>query len=249
MINIGGVILAAGKGTRMNSTTTNKVALSLAGKPMIVHALDLLERLNVDPVVIVIGFAKESVMNAVTKKVIYAEQLERLGTAHAVETAIVKLPQDVENIIVIQGDDSAFYRGEALRKMIDVHLENNNSLTFLTVDLSDPTGLGRVIRDENGKILKIVEEKDATSEERKVNEINPACYVFSVSFLRKYLPIVEKSEVTGEYYLVSLIEIAQKNNEKLEAVKGGFIAWRGVNTPEELLEAEKLYQEVNSKNS
>lgn len=246
MSKLGGVILAAGKGSRMNSTTTNKVALPLAGKPMIVHGLDLLERLNVDPVVIVVGFAKESVMSLITKKVIYAEQTERLGTAHAVGTALPNLPQDIENIIVIQGDDSAFYKEEALRKMIDAHLSNQNALTFLTVELSDPKGLGRVVRGPKGEILKIVEEKDATSEEREINEINPACYVFNVSFLRKYLPLVEKSPVSGEYYLVNLIEIAQKNNEKFEAVKGGFIAWRGVNTPEELEEAEKLYQEVNS---
>ncbi len=246
MNNVGGVILAAGKGKRMNSTTVNKVALPLAGKPMIVHALELLERLNVDPVVIVVGFAKESVMKAVTKNVIYAEQLERLGTAHAVQTAITELPEGIENILVIQGDDSAFYKEEALRKMIDVHLTNGNALTFLTVELSNSTGLGRVVRDENGNVLKIVEEKDATEIEKEIKEINPACYIFSVSFLRKYLPIVEKSPVTGEYYLVSLIELAQKNNERCEAVKGGFMAWRGVNTPEELLEAEKLYQKVNS---
>lgn len=246
MSKIGGVILAAGKGTRMNSTTVNKVALPLAGKPMIVHALDLLESLNVDPVIIVVGFAKESVMSKVTKKVIYAEQLERLGTAHAVETALVQLPEGVENILVIQGDDSAFYEEEALRKMIDVHLSNNNGLTFLTVELSNPTGLGRVVRDEEGKVLKIVEEKDATDEIREVKEINAACYVLNVSFLRKYLPFVEKSPVTGEYYLVSLIEVAQKNKEKFEAIKGGLVSWRGVNTPEELLEAEKLYKKVNS---
>lgn len=246
MNKIGGVILAAGKGTRMNSTTTNKVALPLAGKPMIVHGLDLLERLNVDPVVIVVGFAKESVMKAVTKDVIYAEQFERLGTAHAVQTAISQLPDGIENILVIQGDDSAFYKEEALRKMIDTHLINKNALTFLTVELSDPTSLGRVVRDENGVILRIVEEKDAGEDEKKIKEINPACYVFSVSFLRKFLPQVKKSEVTGEYYLVNLIELAQINNEKFEAVKGGFIAWRGVNTPDELREAENLFQKLNS---
>lgn len=246
MSKIGGVILAAGKGSRMNSTTTNKVVLPLAGKPMIVHGLDLLERLNVDPVVVVVGFAKESVMSAVTKPVIYAEQVERLGTAHAVETALPHVPTEIENIIVIQGDDSAFYKKEALRKMIDAHLLNENALTFLTVELSNPTGLGRVVRGDDGNVLKIVEEKDATTEEKEINEINPACYIFSVSFLRKYLPIVEKSPISGEYYLVSLIEIAKKNNEKFETVKGGFLAWRGVNTKEELEEAEKLYQKVNS---
>lgn len=246
MSKIGGVILAAGKGTRMNSTTVNKVALPLAGKPMIVHALELLERLSVDPVVIVVGFAKESVMSKVTKKVIYAEQAERLGTAHAVETALSQLPEVVENILVIQGDDSAFYKEESLRKMIDQHLLNNNALTFLTVELSNPSGLGRVVRDKEGDLLKIVEEKEASAEEIKIKEVNPACYVFNVSFLRKYLPFVKKSEVTGEYYLVNLIETAQENHERIEAMKGGSISWRGVNTPEELMEAEKLYQEVNS---
>lgn len=246
MSNLAGVILAAGKGSRMNSTTVNKVALPIAGKPMILHSLDLLEKLGISPIVVVVGFAKESVQKIITRDVIFAEQTERLGTAHAVETAIRKIPERVNNVLVIQGDDSAFYKEEALTEMIAVHLKNENSLTFLTVELSNPFGLGRIVRNPDGKILKIVEEKDATDKERKVKEVNPACYIFNINFLKKYLPKVEKSSVTGEYYLVNLVEIALKSNEKIEAVRGGFVPWRGVNTKEELDEAEKLYKEFNT---
>lgn len=241
MSNLAGVILAAGKGTRMKSKDSNKVTVMLAGKPMVLYALDHLKNLNVDPIVIVVGFAKDSVKNLVKENVIFAEQEKRLGTAHAVKVAIKQIPSEIENVIVIQGDDSAFYKKELFELLTKTHLTNHNALTFLTVEMDNPTGLGRVIRNKDGLVERIVEEKNATHEEKNINEINPACYVFSINFLKKYLSKVKKNEISGEYYLVDLIEIALKNNEKIEAVKGGKITWRGVNTREELQEAEKLY--------
>jgi bifunctional UDP-N-acetylglucosamine pyrophosphorylase/glucosamine-1-phosphate N-acetyltransferase len=241
MSNLAGVILAAGKGTRMKSKDSNKVTVMLAGKPMVLYALDHLKNLNVDPIVIVVGFAKDSVKNLVKENVIFAEQEKRLGTAHAVKVAIKQIPSGIENVIVIQGDDSAFYKKELFELLTKTHLTNHNALTFLTVEMDNPTGLGRVIRNKDGLVERIVEEKNATHEEKNINEINPACYVFSINFLKKYLSKVKKNEISGEYYLVDLIEIALKNNEKIEAVKGGKMTWRGVNTREELQEAEKLY--------
>lgn len=246
MNNLAGIILAAGKGKRMKSKTSNKVTLLLGNKPMIVHALNLLEKLNISPIVIVVGFAKDSVKKLITSNVVFAEQKKRLGTAHGVKTALSEIPENITDVLVIQGDDSAFYKEEVVRELIKTHIDNKNSLTFLTVELLNSAGLGRIIRDRSGKVLKIVEEKDATPEEREIKEINPACYVFSINFLKKYLSKVEKSPVSGEYYLVSLVEIAIKNKERIEAVKGGFISWRGVNTKEELEEAEKLYSQIKS---
>jgi bifunctional UDP-N-acetylglucosamine pyrophosphorylase/glucosamine-1-phosphate N-acetyltransferase len=116
---------------------------------------------------------------------------------------------------------------------------------LLTISVENPTGLGRVVRNEE-KVLGIVEEKDATEEMKKINEINPGCYVFQVSFLKKYLKRINKSPTTGEYYLTALIDIAVKNKQKINDVISGKILWRGVNTPEELKEAEKLF--INIKN-
>jgi bifunctional UDP-N-acetylglucosamine pyrophosphorylase / glucosamine-1-phosphate N-acetyltransferase len=245
MNKIGTIILAAGRGSRMKSKDSNKVTLMLGNKPMIMHAVHLLEELGLEPIVIVIGFAKESVKSLFDKNIIFAEQNKRLGTAHAVSCAVKVLPEDVTDVLIIQGDDSAFYKKDTILKLITAHVQNSNEFTFLSISVDNPTGLGRVIRDENDNLVKIVEEKDATEEEKKINEINPACYVISTEFLKKYLRKVHKSPITGEYYLTSLIDIAIQNREKIQAVSGGSIPWRGVNTREELQAAQVLFSKYS----
>jgi bifunctional UDP-N-acetylglucosamine pyrophosphorylase / glucosamine-1-phosphate N-acetyltransferase len=239
------IILAAGKGKRMNSKKTNKVTAILGNKQMVLHTVDRLKALNVDPIIVVVGFAKESVMKVLGSSVIFAEQSKRLGTAHAVKVALKKLPENVETVLILNGDDSAFYTDETIGNLIRVHLKENAALSLLTISVENPAGLGRIIRNEE-KVAGIVEEKDATEEMKRIKEINPGCYVFRVSFLKKYLKKVIKNPVTGEYYLTSLIDIAIKNKQKIQAVKGGKILWRGVNTPEELKEAGKLFINVNN---
>ena len=240
MKKIAAIILAAGKGKRMSSRKINKVVISLGNKQMILYIVDRLAELLIAPIIVVVGFAKESVVKVLKDRVIFAHQRKRLGTAHATACALRKLPQDVQNVLVLQGDDSAFYTKDIIQNLIRSHLEKNTALSFLTITVDNPTGLGRVIRDSNDRIAGIVEEKDATSNEKKIKEINPACYIFKVSFLRQYLKKVKKSPISGEYYLTSLIDIAIKNKERLGAVTGGKILWRGINTPQELEEAEKL---------
>lgn len=240
--NFAAVILAAGKGKRMNSRTVNKVALPLGGKPMILHTFNILEKLGIKTIVIVVGFAKHSVMDLFShQKVKFCEQKKRLGTAHAVSCAMKKIPSRIKNVLILHGDDSAFYKIDTIRQLIEKHLESGASFTFLTIEMENPEGLGRVIREKEGKVLAIVEGKDATEDILKIKEINPACYVFKTEFLKKYLPRIKKSPVTGEYYLTSLIDIGIKNNEKIETLQAGTFAWRGVNTKEELQEAENIF--------
>ena len=241
MKKIAAIILAAGKGKRMNALKQNKVVFKLANKQMIVHTVDLLDKLKIKLKVVVVGFAKESIMSALGDRVTYAIQKKRLGTAHAVSCALKKVSQDIKNVLILQGDDSALYNPETIKKLIDIHLLSKADFTFLTIDVDNPFGLGRIVRSENGKLVFVVEEKDATENQKKITEINPACYLISVKFLNKYLKKIKKSSATGEYYLTSLIDTAIKNNEKIEAVKAGKIIWRGVNTPEELKEAERLF--------
>ena len=238
--NLGAIILAAGKGSRMKSKKINKVAMHLADKPMILHSVELLKEIKVKHTVVVVGFAKNSVMKLLDGGVIFAEQKKRLGTAHAVITALKKLPQGVDDVLVINGDDSAFYTKEIIKKLVDKQYESKAAFTFLTIERKNPAGLGRVVRSSDGRVLGIVEEKDASTVQRKITEVNPACYIFKVNFLRKYLPFVEKSSITGEYYLTSLIELGIKNKEKVETLPAGNLAWRGINTRDELLEAETL---------
>lgn len=241
MKKIAAIILAAGRGKRMNSKQINKVVFPLGDKQMILHAVERLIGLYISPIIVVVGFAKESVMKILDGKVIFAKQSKRLGTAHAVLCALKKLPENIQTVLVFNGDDSAFYSKAIIKKLIKTHLKKKAALSFLTITVDNPVGLGRVIRDNSGKLVEIVEEKDATEKQRGIKEINPACYIFEVSFLKKYLRKVKKSLVSREYYLTSLIDIAIKNKENLEVVRGGKILWKGVNTPEELTEAERLF--------
>lgn len=239
--NLGAIILAAGKGKRMNSKSVNKVTLPLADKPMIAHTVSLLEKVGIKDIVVVVGFAKKSVMSVLGNKVAFAEQRKRLGTGHAAICGLKKLPKNVDEVLVINGDDSAFYPQSLIKNLIKIHYSSNAVITFLTIDKDNPFGLGRIVRNSTGQVIAIMEEKDATQTQRKIKEINPGCYIFKVQFLRKYLKKIEKSKITGEYYLTSIIDLGIKNNEKIGTLKGGAIAWRGVNTKNELLEAEKLF--------
>lgn len=247
MNSIGAIILAAGKGKRMRARKSNKVTYMLGDKPMIMHTVHLLGKMKINTIIIVIGFAKESVMSLFDKNVLFAEQRKRLGTAHATAQALKILPTDIKDVFVLNGDDSAFYSDKVLKRLLSIHYKNQNALTFLTIKVENPYGLGRIIR-KNGEVTAIIEEKDATEKQRKITEINPACYLFSVNFLKKYIHKVPKSKVTKEYYLMSLVEIAMKNDERVQGVNGGNIPWRGVNTGEELKEAEKLYSKTSGLN-
>lgn len=240
MKKIAAIILAAGRGKRMKSKGINKVVVPLGNKQMILHAVDRLLELFISPVIVVVGFAKESVMEVLKDRVIFAFQNKRLGTAHAVSCALKKLPDDVQTVLVLNGDDSAFYTKDTIKNLIKTHIDKKYLLSFLTITVDNPTGLGRIIRNNAKKVIGIVEEKDATISQKKINEINPACYAFEVNFLKKYLKKIKKSPISGEYYLTSLIDIAIRNKVKIEAVAGGKVLWRGINTPEELLEAERL---------
>ncbi len=240
--HLGAIILAAGRGSRMNSAKTNKVAMVLADKPLIQHSVNLLEEMKIQQIIVVVGFAKDSVKNVLkNSSVVFAEQKKQLGTADALGSALAKLNSYITDILVIQGDDSHFYTQEVISKLIDLHRSKKTSITFLTIESTNQFGLGRIVRDKKGKVTAIVEEKDASEAVRKIKEVNPACYIFKVSFLKKYLSKIEKSKISGEYYLTSLIDIAIKNKEEMYTFNAGKMLWRGINTKEELQEAEKLH--------
>lgn len=247
---LGAIILAAGKGKRMQSGNINKVALFLHNKPIVSHIVHFMKKMAIETIVVVIGYAKESVMQTLqADNVLFVEQKERLGTGHAVQVALDVLPGDVTDVFVVYGDDAVLYNSNHLsviEKVFTKQMDSNAAVTFLTIEVKDSQGLGRIIRDEHGKVLAIIEEKDATEDQRKITEINPGCFVFRVSFLKTYLPKVEQNPLTQEYYLTDLIDLAIKDHLLVQTVKGGHMAWRGVNTKEELQEAEILYKRMQS---
>jgi bifunctional UDP-N-acetylglucosamine pyrophosphorylase / glucosamine-1-phosphate N-acetyltransferase len=216
----------------------------LGGKPLILRTVEKLQKLPIDPIIVVVGFARKSVMNVLKNKVDYAIQRKILGTANALKCGIKKLPKNINTILVLGGDDSAFYSEEILENLIKSHFKENAAITFLALNVDNPFGLGRVIRDNYGEIIQIIEDKDATDEQKKITEVNPGLYVIQTSFLKKYLNKVKKSLISGEYYLTSLVDLAIKSKEKVLAANAGKILWRGVNTPQDLIEAQKIFSNL-----
>lgn len=241
MNKIGAIVLAGGEGKRMKSKIVNKVVLLLGNREMILHTIEILENFKISPIIVVVGFAKQSVIDVLGDRVTFTEQKERLGTGHAVSCGLKKLNENVEDVLVLNGDDSAFYKKETIARLIKKHQLLDCAITFLTIKVNNPKGLGRVVRDSKGKVVAIVEEKDADLSRLKTQEINPGCFVFDLGFLDKYLGKIKKSGITGEYYLTSLVDIAIKNNEKVETSQESKIYWRGINTPSELREADRMF--------
>lgn len=238
-MKLAAIVLAAGSGTRFQSKDINKVTLSLAGKPIILYGISLLEKLGIEDIFVVVGFAKESVVQALADhKVTFVEQKEQLGTANAVALALEKIPPTITNVLVVNGDDP-FHKENTINKLIKVHQANGAAITFTTANLTDPTGMGRIVRDSQGKVEAIIEEKDTSDTQRRITEVNGACYIFTIDFFKKYLPRLTPSKSTEEYYLTGLVAMAANNGERVEtvSVKG---KWKGINSPQDLQGAEKL---------
>ena len=241
MKNIYAIVLAAGKGTRMESDLP-KVLHKICNRPMLGYILDTLDQLQY-PVVLVVGYKRELVQDFCKKKYKYAIQDKQLGTGHAVLCAKEKIPEDIQTIMVLNGDDSAFYKQQTLENLMKKHLEYQNKISFLSLIAPEPTGFGRVKRDKDKKILGIVEEKNASEEEKKITEINLGTYCFDADFLWQNLPKLSKNRCSGEYYITDLIALAIQEKKKVEAFPlQDQKEWVGVNTPKQLQKANKLMQ-------
>jgi len=233
------IILAAGKGTRMNEGKNSpipKVMFEIEGKPMIDYSIENLAKAGFKKPIVVVGFKGQMVQKHLDDRAIFAWQKKRLGTAHAVICAEQVISKNIKTILVINSDDSAFYDPKMIQKLVQEHLKNKAKMTLLTVSLADPAGLGRIIKDSSNHVLTIVEEKLASPDVKKIKEVNTGCYVFSSDFLWQNLKKIRKNP-TGEYFLTDLVEIANKKGSKVIAFQTDVEHWRGINTPEQLEKA------------
>lgn len=212
------LILAAGKGTRFKSDKI-KVLHPLMGKSMLQWVVDSIQKLGPDRIHIVVGYQKDLVQESLTgQNIDFVFQKKQLGTAHAVLAAQAALKKEADRDLLIMNGDLPLIRGETLKPLLRNHREKGNSLTFLTTDLDDPTGFGRVMLSED-KIFKIIEEKDATPAQRKEKEINVGIYLFRIKDLLKGLSQVSNKNKKGEYYLTDMIEILSRNGRKVGKYK------------------------------
>lgn len=233
------IVLAAGRGSRMKAKNKNKVAFKLAGEPMIAHTVKHLRAAGIEQIIAVVGYQADSVRQALGSDVIYAVQQEQLGTGDAPKYALPLISQDVSTVLTVYGDDSAFYPSELFTEMISRKVATNCDVLFLTIHKDDPTGLGRIVRDANGQVVSIVEEKVATEEQKKIQEINTGFYCFDRDFLVNHIGEIQINSVSGEYYLTDMIEIALKHGKKVDAffVKDDSI-WHGVNNRSDFAKAQ-----------
>ncbi len=234
------IILAAGKGTRMNSSLP-KVLHRVCGQPLIQHAINAVQQAGIDHPLLVLGYGADQIKAVLGQDIDYVLQSEQLGTGHAVMSARKSL-QNGADIILVTSADMPLLTARTLRMLIDMQQKSSAALSMLTVIADDPRGFGRVIRAEDGKVLAIIEEAQASADQLAIKELNAGVYAFNADWLWNALPKIPLS-AKGEYYLTDLVEIAVQQGQLVTALLcDDEIETMGINTRIHLAEAEKAMQ-------
>lgn len=245
MENIQIIIMAAGKGKRMN-TEIPKVLIPFNGKPMVEYIVEACfeSGIKTKPI-LVVGHGRDLVMEYFGDRVNYAIQENQLGTGDAVKSAKNIVPQNIEHIIVLNGDQPNI-TSKTILNLAETHIKNNKLLTMATVLLPDFDDWhstfyhwGRILRDTQGRILEIVEYKDATDEQKLILEVNPSYFCFEKTWLFEKLEYIKNDNNQAEYYLTDLVKYATKETQ-IPSIEIEMKEALGINTIEQLLEIEKL---------
>lgn len=240
------VIMAAGKGKRMNNPDKSKVMYELHGKPMIQYVIELALKINPELIIPIVGHQKQSAINFIKEKFssnIYkikiAHQDEQLGTGHAVMQTKKFLENFDGNVLILSGD-VPLLKYNTIDSFINFHNNNNFDASLISAVFENPTGYGRVLRDINGKFYDIREEKDCTEQEKNYKEINSGIYIINSKILFDALKTLSTDNAQGEYYLTDVFKYFKNNDKSIGAfsVKNVFEI-TGVNTINQLEELEK----------
>lgn len=239
MSTLKAVILAAGKGTRMKSDLP-KVLHTIDGKCLVDYVIDAARDAGAEEVCLVVGYKHEMVEAQIAHRdVAFALQPEQLGTGHAVKCAREFLGQDGYTMILF--GDTPLITSTTLKRLFEHHVAHQNAVTVLSAVVDDPTGYGRIIRDENGNFIKSVEHKDATEEERKSHEVNSGMFIFNTKQLVTVLDQIRPNNAQGEYYLPDTLLLLKEQGQRVDAFtleNPEDIA--GVNDQEQLRAAEQI---------
>ena len=210
------IMLAAGKGTRMKSNKS-KLVHKIYGKELVKRAVETTKKAGIDDVIAVVGYLKEQVQDVLGDSVKYAVQEEMKGTGHAVMQAAKYLEGKKGKVLVLNGD-VPILRPETIEKLLNKSIENKECATLLSAKYENPTGYGRIVRDEGGNVKGIVEEKDATEEEKQIQEINAGIYCFDIEELLVALKELTPNNAQGEYYLTDVIKIMNDKGLRTGAI-------------------------------
>jgi UDP-N-acetylglucosamine diphosphorylase/glucosamine-1-phosphate N-acetyltransferase len=231
---INAIILAAGKGTRMKSELA-KVLHPLCGRPMLAYPVDTARAVGAQKIVIVIGHQADMIREAFAGEgLIFVEQKEQLGTAHAIRQTRHEL-HDYEGTVIILCGDVPLLLPPTVQALFDLHVSEKATVTVLTTILDDPYGYGRVVKGRGGEPLRIVEEKDATAEEKTIREINTGIYCVESRFLFWAVEKIGNNNAQGEYYLTDIIGIARSKGVRARTyLAADPMETMGINTPGDL---------------
>lgn len=237
------VILAAGLGKRMKSDRA-KVLHAVMGKPMVVYVVEAAVPIAGPAVVVVVGNQAEAVQREVAcrAEVQFALQDRQLGTGHAVSCALPHLPPECREVMVLCGD-VPLIRTATLNALLRAHVQANRDVTLLAVDVDRPYGYGRVLVGAGGKVIGIVEEADASDEQRAIRTINSGIYCINRRFLEESLPCLTNDNAQGEYYLTDIVRLGSESGRNIG------VAWAadsneilGINTPQDLVRVEAILE-------
>lgn len=233
------VVLAAGQGTRMKSSLP-KVLHTIGGDPLLLHVVRAAQALDANDITVVYGHGGEQVQAALAKEGLnWVEQAEQLGTGHAVEQAM-PLIADNHTVLLLYGD-VPLITPETLNQLVAA--SENNSLALLTADLDDPTGYGRIVRDESNNVLCIVEQKDASTEQLAIQEINTGMLAVRSNELRQWVGRLENDNAQGEFYLTDIVGFAVNDGVNINTTSpGNVMEIEGVNNKRQLAELERAHQ-------
>lgn len=232
------IILAAGKGTRMQSAKP-KVLQTLAGKPLLAHVLDTCKTLNADKTIVVYGFGGDLVQRAMASYYLtWVAQTEQLGTGHAVKVSLEELPKQGQSLILY--GDVPLVSQQTLSRL---QAANTDGMSMLTLTVDNPFGLGRIKRDAAGNIEAIVEQKDASAAEQAIREINSGIYCVDNELLHHYLPKLSKDNAQQEYYLTDIVKMAVADGVTIAAIEPEHaFEIEGVNNRQQLAHLERAWQ-------
>lgn len=240
---IAAIVMAGGKGTRMGSEKP-KVLHEIGGQPMIFHTLNNLNEVGIEDVFVVVSHKAEEVIDVIAPeyRVEFAHQLEPLGTGDAVKSALSRMKFEYDTVMVLGGDDSAFYAPGTLIEFINSHYDSDVTVSIMTLEDPEKAKMGKIFRNEKEEFDQLLEYSDYSGMDLTSNEVNCGVYLFKHQWLLDNIDQIEKNQVKGEYYLTELLNMAKDQGEKINIFKlENKEEWFGINTPEELEMANRQF--------
>ncbi len=239
--NVAVIILAAGMGTRMKSDKA-KVLHEITDQPMIVYVVETARKVAGDSVIVVVGHQAQKVRECLSgfDELIFAHQDKQLGTGHAVLCALPQIPDHCEEVVILCGD-VPLIQSETIIDLVTDHLEHTRDISLLAVELDHPHGYGRVVLDNNRSITAIIEEADATTEQKTIRLVNTGIYCIKKEFLLEALPKIKSDNAQGELYLTDVMAIAYRGKKRIGVQIGtDYQQILGVNTCQDLELVEEI---------